>query len=72
MYLDTEIKGHKLTWVMWLSMFKVGEKREADYNDRSKLAVSISNNFHKHGIAKFKTYVETVDKVKHLFVERIN
>lgn len=55
MYKDYEIKGVRKTWVSWLAEFAVGESRVSDVAYRSKIAVSISNNFHKKGLAVFTT-----------------
>lgn len=55
MYKDYEIEGIRKTWVSWLAEFAVGQSKVADLKDRSRISVSISNNFHKKGIAKFIT-----------------
>lgn len=55
MYYDKEVKGGRMMWTVWLESFAVGEERPADAKDRSKIAISISNNFHKKGRATFVT-----------------
>lgn len=55
MYKDYKIKGVRKTWVSWLAEFAIGESRVSDVAYRSKIAVSIANNFHKKGLARFTT-----------------
>lgn len=55
MYNKYKIKGIRKNWVSWLADFEKGESRPADIQDRSKIAISISNNFHKKGLAVFTT-----------------
>jgi len=58
----------------WLDMFadlRVGDKTTADVKDRSKIAISISNGFHKPKLAKFKTYINKENKSE-LIIERIS
>lgn len=61
MYYEKEIKGGRKYWTVWLEAFAVGETKEADSKDRSKIAISIANNFHKSNRAKFSTKVKPGD-----------
>lgn len=54
MYNELEIKNIKNYWTVWLAEFVVNEERDFDIKDQSKIATSISNNFHKTGKARFK------------------
>lgn len=54
-YNQTEIPTDRNDWIGWLRMFFVGEKKLADIKDRSKIATSIANNFHKGTQYRFKT-----------------
>lgn len=70
MYYDKEISGGRKFWVVWLEDFAVGESKPADIKDRSKIAISISNNFHKTKRALFQTKVDPKDPFK-LIVTRL-
>lgn len=61
MYYDGEIDGLKKYWTVWLSGFTVGETKPADIEDRNRIAVSISANFHRTDKARFKTKVDKAD-----------
>lgn len=54
MYYQQEIEIGK-NFAQWLSTFHEGEEKEADMDDRSKIAICIANVFHKKGRAKFST-----------------
>lgn len=54
MYHINEISAIKSTWVNWAASFTVGETRVIDPQDKKRLAVSLTNNFNKKGIAQFK------------------
>lgn len=70
MYYDKEIKGGRKTWTVWLEDFSIGEVKPADIKDRSKIATSVSNNFHKTKRAKFSLNVDPNDPCK-LLVTRV-
>lgn len=53
MYKQTELP-YKQTWVAMLSELRVGDTMLADILDRTKVATSISNNYHRKDIARFK------------------
>lgn len=79
MYLLNEVEDKKNSWVSWLATFQEGEKRLADKEDRSKIAISISNNFHKKkngkpiSTARFETFKRDGEFwVRRLTTEEIN
>lgn len=53
-YEITEIPSPRANWTSWLRQMAVGETKIADLKDRSKIATSISNNFHKRTPHRFK------------------
>ena len=54
MYFQNEISQIRGTWVNWAATFTIGESRAINPEDKRRLAVSLTNNFNKKGIAKFK------------------
>ena len=54
MYFTNEISQIKSTWVSWLASFQKNEVRVINPEDKARIAVSITANFHSKKIAKFK------------------
>lgn len=56
-------------WVVWLATFVIDEQRIIDETDRSRLASSISTNFHKPKKAKFKIFKDK--ETKEVYCKRL-
>lgn len=66
---QTEIPIGRVTWVSLLADLRVGDSIEVDITDRRRVASSISTNFHKPKLARFKVqkidnYIIKITRIK--------
>lgn len=69
MYIQNEI-NIRGSWLTWLADMRIDDCKVADPKDRNKIAVAITNGFHKKGLAKFTVKLNKQNK-QELLITRV-